>query len=269
MNIRELKKICQKNDDEIFITDKLIFRKLSIYVTKIFIIFNISANGATLLSLVCALIGSLLLMSNSSIKILIAFIFVFLYWVLDYVDGELARYNIFNGKQKPSLQGEYFDYLVHFFSTNIMFICIGYSSYVLYDNKLFYILGVISGIGISNFPNLVASMIIVKNINKKSKLNDEQKQVISELDDGQKGKETILNNNKINKFIQFMKEILLFPGCLNMIMIVSLLDGIFNNRSIILGYNFRTIYLIIFSMIMLLNTIRKSVFWIKKMKNIS
>ncbi len=271
LSINNLKVICQKNDDEIFITDKLIFRKLSIYVTKVCILLKISANCATFLSLIFALLGSILLLSNDSTLLILASICIFMYWVLDYVDGELARYYIHMNKQKKSLQGSYFDYLVHFFSTNIMFLAIGYSSYKRYDDVIFYLLGIISCIGISNFPNLVASMIIAKDINynKNNIIQDDEKNILLLLDDGARGKENILNDNKLDKVIQFIKEALVFPGCLNMIIIVTLMDGISNNSINILGLNVRSIYLILFSIIMLLNTIRKSVFWINRMKDVS
>ena len=131
MKVKEYRALCQKNEQENYFFDKYVFRKISIYFTIFFIRLKVSANQATFLSLLAALSSCYFLMFNSPPMMLMAVLLVFLYHMLDHVDGELARYYIAKGWQKPSIQGQYFDVLIHKYSTNLMLFFLGISVYRL------------------------------------------------------------------------------------------------------------------------------------------
>ncbi|RKY63592.1 MAG: hypothetical protein DRQ02_12455, partial [Candidatus Latescibacterota bacterium] len=108
--IRELRKICQKEKFENE-TGNLWFewnfkRRESIYFTKLLLKIGISANQATLLSLLFALIGGFFLVFTDVKSLILSAVFLYLYLIFDCVDGEIARYN------KPSKLGSYFDFMV-------------------------------------------------------------------------------------------------------------------------------------------------------------
>ncbi len=89
--IRELRKKCQPAGDKFWL-DR-IMRKVSIYVTKLFLVAGISANQATLLSTSLMWLSFIPLMFTqfwygaflSGFILMVAYLF-------DYVDGEVARY---------------------------------------------------------------------------------------------------------------------------------------------------------------------------------
>ena len=88
------------------------------------------------------------------------------------MDGELARYYIRQGLQQPSLQGQYFDVLIHKFSTNLMLFFLGVSIYDLFHYRWAVLLGFAACIGLSAFPNLLASQVIVQKLARESEIVD-------------------------------------------------------------------------------------------------
>ena len=89
---------------------------------------------------------------------------VFAYHYLDHVDGEVARYRIYNGTLKKNLRGQYFDVLCHSYSINLMLFSTSFALSNLYDSNLILLLGLISFVGYSSFPNLVASKVMIGKI---------------------------------------------------------------------------------------------------------
>ena len=73
-----------KNEEENYLLDKLIFRRISIFLTIILIKFRIRPNQATLLSLLSSLASLYFLTFNSRREMLIAAFLILLYYLLDH-----------------------------------------------------------------------------------------------------------------------------------------------------------------------------------------
>ena len=50
MNLQQYRQLCQKNESENYLLDKLIFRKISIFITILFIKLKITSNQVTFLA---------------------------------------------------------------------------------------------------------------------------------------------------------------------------------------------------------------------------
>lgn len=137
-SIKELRKICQesryKSEGGMPWFERNFYRRFSIYFTKIFLKIGISANQATLLSLISALLGGLfLIFATNILYLLISALFLILCLVLDRVDGETARYT-----KSSSKFGKHFDFMVGTFVHAYILACMTFGAYLaLHDFVIF------------------------------------------------------------------------------------------------------------------------------------
>ena len=107
--ISELRQICQgeklARDNRFWY---IWFRKISIYITWFFLHTKITANQVTIISVIMALVATVLLAFPQPWIALCGMLCFIIYHFLDKVDGELARYY-----QKFSITGVYLDELGH------------------------------------------------------------------------------------------------------------------------------------------------------------
>jgi len=87
-SIKELRKICQEKGYQEHITLRF-YRIFSIYITKIFLIFKINPNIVSVLGFLMGIVGGYLYLNN---QFLLGSILFLIALILDFVDGEIARY---------------------------------------------------------------------------------------------------------------------------------------------------------------------------------
>jgi len=139
-SIGDLRHICQKPVESYdSYSLSLIYRRISIYITKIFLQTSITANQVTVMSLAMGLASSAVLASGHFAFGALAFL---LSSVLDCVDGEIARY-----KNSSSVKGVYLDIITHYIIDPLMFtgLALGISRSAQ-DPEMIILLGVISAI---------------------------------------------------------------------------------------------------------------------------
>lgn len=90
------------------IYSRFIYRKLSPYVTCLFIRLGISASATTWLSVAMAFIGCFLISFSDVRLTLIGLGFIHLWYLLDHVDGEIARLT-----KTATVEGKYLDVMLH------------------------------------------------------------------------------------------------------------------------------------------------------------
>ena len=108
-SIKEIKKKC--SEGRYFAYDSLwdrLFVPVAIYLVWLFVRFGVSGNAVSWLSALVAVLGAFLLTSSDSLVVLIGSFGYILWFLLDYVDGAVAR---FNGK--GSVAGQYVDWIMH------------------------------------------------------------------------------------------------------------------------------------------------------------
>ena len=118
--------------------------KFSLFFSWIFINLSLSANHVTALFFIVGLIGSFLFLSTNPYLSITAFLFWRLHIIFDICDGEVARFN-----QKFSINGAYWDYMIHAVLYPLYFINIAVSQYYLYGDVIFLFLGIFGGLVLS------------------------------------------------------------------------------------------------------------------------
>ena len=107
-SIKELRNICQETRDDLLYQrnwfDRNFTRRISMYLTKPFLAMGLSANQVTAISLLVGLAAGVLLVFPNPVLWLVGIPLLYLYFVLDCVDGEIARY-----RKTSSLVGSYLD----------------------------------------------------------------------------------------------------------------------------------------------------------------
>ncbi|MEE9378542.1 MAG: hypothetical protein V3V33_10980 [Candidatus Lokiarchaeia archaeon] len=116
-----------------------IYTFLSRYITWILVKTPITANFITITGTLIGLIGLLLIGIGNKFFIIIGFILLYVYYLSDEVDGEVARY-----KNQTSLRGIYYDEIGHLFFQGWLFFSFGFRIYRFNENFLYIILGVIA-----------------------------------------------------------------------------------------------------------------------------
>ena len=109
-SISDLRKICQspvKGKDGEFCD--IWYRPISIYLTKLLLYTSITSNQVTMLSILFGMLGGILMIFSTSLWDILGVLLLQLFWILDFVDGEVARY-----RKSGSLTGEYFDFMAHY-----------------------------------------------------------------------------------------------------------------------------------------------------------
>ncbi len=274
--INRYRGLCQKNDEENYFFDRYFFRRFSIYFTVLFIKLGVKANQATFLSLVASLLACYFLVFNTPVMMLGAVLCIFAYNTLDHVDGELARYYIGRGLQRPSLKGQFFDVLVHKFSTNLFLFFMGVSVYYLYGYYFAVLLGFVACVGMSAFPNLLASQVVLQKVGGDGGAVYERPvtDVLYLLEKKQEQVRKLRSGGFKQKVKKIVTELLFFPGCLVLIMLVVLADVVVAGSGggfSFLGYelNFRLIFLVFITPVYLLNGLRQTRKWSRKFEGIS
>ena len=136
-SIGELRKICQKPFQEEI--DRRVIRKISIYFTWLLIHTPISANGVTILFLICGIFGSIFLAFGHALAF-VGILFLMLHVILDFSDGEVARY-----KKQTSWLGEFLEQSFHEIVYSTIFLGLGWRVYSGYNKPISVLFFAISG----------------------------------------------------------------------------------------------------------------------------
>ena len=105
----EVKKKCSK--ERYFAYDSLqdrIFVPVALYLVWFFVRVGVSGNAVSWLSASVAVFGAFLLTSNDTSVVLVGSFGYILWFLLDYVDGAVARFN-----DKGGVAGQYVDWIMH------------------------------------------------------------------------------------------------------------------------------------------------------------
>jgi phosphatidylglycerophosphate synthase len=154
-NVKELNIICQKPD---YKTKgnwmaRNITRDMAVPLTWLFLHTSITANQITLLSLIVGLSASVAFVFFSKASILIGALLLQIWYLLDHVDGQVARY-----RKQQSLTGIYFDFVSHYVIHCAIFLGIGFGLYNNTGRALYLILGIFAGLGVI-FLNLIYDVL--------------------------------------------------------------------------------------------------------------
>lgn len=151
IDIKTLREKCQaptKTTDTWYVLN--FERRVSIYITFLFIKLGIRAMCATTVFLLSGIIAAMVFFLGGRTNFLIGVLILQLWYILDHVDGEVARYN-----EETSLTGMYFDTLVHYIVHPLVFFGIGWGVFHMTGNAIYAMSGIIGGLSV-----MVMSLIV-------------------------------------------------------------------------------------------------------------
>ena len=125
--------------------------KFSIYFSWIFINLGLNANQVTGVFFVTGLIGAYFISSPDLMSVIIGYSLWRLHIIFDLCDGDVARFT-----QKFSINGAYWDYMIHSILYPVFFISISYAQYMKFDDVMFLLIGLGGSV-------IVSQLLAVKN----------------------------------------------------------------------------------------------------------
>ncbi|MFC1940387.1 CDP-alcohol phosphatidyltransferase family protein [Chloroflexota bacterium] len=136
-SIAQLRRICEK--EEPFLERPVSF--IAVCLTKLFLYTGISANQVTLLSIFIGLGAGIFFVYGQNWSMLVGSLMWCLHGVLDYSDGQIARYRCTAG-----LTGTYLDKLAHQIVDPYIFITIAFGLYSTFHSAVVFAFGFSAGI---------------------------------------------------------------------------------------------------------------------------
>jgi len=210
-SIKKLRKICQPKYEAVkynafYRIYKRFFRIFSIYITRFLIYLRVSADMASIFSIIFGLLGFLYFVNG---KFILGSIFLQLWFLADTLDGELARYYFSKHKQKNYLtKGEFLDLNSHHLVHSLVFIGLSVGLFLIYDKSLFLYLGI--------------SSLLALLLNELIDLNKIKVLYYQNL----ARKSTPISYKKKSSLISRFMTLYTFPSVINLIFIFSLFGSV-------------------------------------------
>jgi phosphatidylglycerophosphate synthase len=107
----------------------VLVRKASIRLTWLVLHTRLSANQLTVAAVLCGMAGAALLAWSRFWPLVIGVALMQLSFVLDYSDGEVARYQAHTRAQAPNAGGAYLDWLGHYYVPAIAIAALAYGAF--------------------------------------------------------------------------------------------------------------------------------------------
>jgi hypothetical protein len=146
-SIKELRDICQETrESELYQMDwvaRKILRRISIYLTKLCLRLNISANQVTLVSFLVAVAAGVFFTFANPLYWFVGTLLFFFYMVIDCVDGEVSRYKRAKGKEpaSPFGVGAFLDGIVGSVTWPYLFVCMTFGIYNTINSTIVFVFG--------------------------------------------------------------------------------------------------------------------------------
>ena len=134
-SIRELEKICGGEGREpgaprdFRIAYAVVIRKLSIRITWLLLHTRMSANTVTVLGILVGIAGALMLACNQFWVLVAGLVLLQLSFVIDFSDGEIARYRAQVEGTATNAGGAYADWIGHYYVPAIAIGAVAYGAY--------------------------------------------------------------------------------------------------------------------------------------------
>ena len=130
-------------------------RRVSIYITMVFVRMGIGATAASTVFMLSGIAAASLFSLGGRGGFLAGALALQLFYVLDHVDGEVARYN-----EDTSLTGKYYDELTHYIVHPLVFFGAGWGLFRQGGSAAYIAAGMLAGLGVV----LVNIIIDLKNL---------------------------------------------------------------------------------------------------------
>jgi hypothetical protein len=257
----ELRAITQKGLGEIFLLSQYVYRPFTIYVTRLYAFLGWGANAATIHSALAALGAAVVLIQPSPLSFLLAVLGLQSYFVLDHVDGELARLDSWRGRRPMTAGGQYLDFWVHFHSVNLVFGALGIGLALRTGNSLWAVAGLLADNCLGNFPKLTLARTLWDvwqrdpTITERPLFKTILGTAVTDVENKQLFSGTLTGRQKA---FLLAREALFFPGCLIALSLTLTADALWAIASSSLPAIATKSYLLLFTAMALTSKLRRT-----------
>lgn len=230
MKLSDFNEIARKRPEEPFWISRYFWRHFTIPSSWICARLGISADSVTIVSLVAGVAGGICYCWPTPMMYAIGTILIQFWWMLDHMDGELARYEIKFLEKKPSLAGPYLDLLVHRWVQPLYHICMGIGMLRVTGDWWYVLLGTFAGANFVGFTRTQADSMALKALaNGEIERNNADLAQLIEVGQVVPSKEEKESEGirQLVAFAKSMKTYFSFPGCLVMLCFVAAIDGLY------------------------------------------
>lgn len=210
-SLSELKKICWKETESVWYA-KYVIRHISIRITRLILPTGISANQATSIGIVIGIFACILIGTGSRAYSILGIGLLQLSYIIDCVDGEIARY-----RKQSSVNGIYIDFIGHEVLIPFSFLALTFLLYFNIHQTSTLLLGVLAAWA-STSPMGNAKRSVLLNLLDKGDLPFYD---YSKLSDGGKNKGHDADEKSV--ISTFFLAILYYPGSMNVISVMTIL----------------------------------------------
>jgi hypothetical protein len=219
--LAEVKEHCNKGVTGSWVSDYLLWRPVSPYVTWVFANLRLTSVFTVILSIVFVCAAAILLFSNATGFLILAAIGIEVYALLDHVDGELARFEMNYLGRTNSRIGHFLDLFAHKLSVVAMF-AVGWAVAEATGNSLYTLIGFLLCFFMLGPANEPANQIVIEEAK-----HSDMKTAFSKMRAFNVTKTAEANDVRPASILLFINELFGFPGWLHLIVIACLLDAFF------------------------------------------
>jgi len=156
----EVRAVCRKGDAEPFWISRFLIRPWTPYLSFLALRLGVSPSQITVVSAVLAVSAGMITLWPSTWSYVGSAILTSSFFVLDHVDGEVARVLQSRHPVPPgtlNLSGKYLDRLVHYLQAPTLFLGITCGIAVAEGRPVWAVVGIVCALGSSGFPRFTAS----------------------------------------------------------------------------------------------------------------
>lgn len=209
--LSELKKICWKETETVWYA-KNVIRHISIRITRLLLPTGITANQATLIGLIIGIVACFLIGTGSIFYSILGVGLLQTSYVVDCVDGEIARF-----KKESSINGIFIDFIGHDVLIPFSFLALSFFLFSNTSELPILIIGVLASWS-STSPMGKAKGNVLLSLLEKGNLPYYD---YSKLSNGSESKAR--NSNEKSNISSFLLAIFYYPGSMNIISVIILL----------------------------------------------
>jgi hypothetical protein len=229
MTFRQFTEIARKKPYEPFWASRFFWRHLTIPCSWVCAQLRITADQITVVSLILGMAGGVCYCWPTTGMYVFGTLLVWAWWMLDHMDGELARYEIQHLKHPSTLAGPYLDLLVHRWVQPWYHVGLGVGLLRLTGDWGYVLLGCVAGANFAGFTRTQADALVLPYVVSGSV--DRGNQALRELvalahaapDAAARKARGIQGLVNLAKWI---KTFFGYPGCLVLLAGVAIIDGI-------------------------------------------
>lgn len=233
-------------------------RKYSIYLTWLLLRTPLSANHVTLLGIGIGLIGAILLAMNNATALVAGVVLLQVSYILDFSDGEIARYKSGGG----SLSGAYLDFLYHYYVPILYMGMLTIGAYQAAPHLGLLLLGLLSCAGVSQLHFFCKEHIIISHLRHEPETVthlaiQEAMKDNPNLMPGAPESTGVSLRDHVNRFTRFIGELLLYPYAFNVITLVVAADILMSWGHAAPTATFRTGFVALSAVLLSLQTLKR------------